>query len=170
MVMVLFLGERSGEMKDKIKNATDKAKQGADSLKEGAGDLLNKVMASSMSEIEGLRPVLNQSGFIIGDIIIEMALNPKINIVVEQVEEGELSIKDALKQEGLTKMQTSILKSIDKINELNAVVKQYEHTIGQIEIELGLPPTIKAHLNSLKSRAFSTGSQISEQSLGIEAD
>ena len=146
-----------GEMKDKIKNATDKAKQGADSLKEGAGDLLNKVLASSMSEIEGLRPVLNQSGFIIGDIIIEMALNPKINIVVEQVEEGELSIKDVLKQEGLTKMQTSILKSIDKINELNAVVKQYEHTIGQIEIELGLPPTIKAHLNSLKSRAFSTG-------------
>jgi hypothetical protein len=159
-----------GEMKDKIKNATDKAKQGADSLKEGAGDLLNKVMASSMSEIEGLRPVLNQSGFIIGDIIIEMALNPKINIVVEQVEEGELSIKDALKQEGLTKMQTSILKSIDKINELNTVVKQYEHTIGQIEIELGLPPTIKAHLNSLKSRAFSTGSQISEQPLSIEAD
>ena len=146
-----------GEMKDKIKNATDKAKQGADSLKEGAGDLLNKVLASSMSEIEGLRPVLNQSGFIIGDIIIEMALNPKINIVVEQVEEGELSIKDVLKQEGLTKMQTSILKSIDKINELNAVVKQYEHTIGQIEIELGLPPTIKAHLNSLKSRASSTG-------------
>jgi len=159
-----------GEMKDKIKNATDKAKQGADSLKEGAGDLLNRVMASSMSEIEGLRPVLNQSGFIIGDIIIEMALNPKINIVVEQVEEGELSIKDALKQEGLTKMQTSILKSIDKINELNTVVKQYEHTIGQIEIELGLPPTIKAHLNSLKSRAFSTGSQISEQPLSIEAD
>jgi hypothetical protein len=159
-----------GEMKDKIKNATDKAKQGADSLKEGAGDLLNKVMASSMSEIEGLRPVLNQSGFIIGDIIIEMALNPKINIVVEQVEKGELSIKDALKQEGLTKMQTSILKSIDKINELNTVVKQYEHTIGQIEIELGLPPTIKAHLNSLKSRAFSTGSQISEQPLSIEAD
>jgi len=159
-----------GEMKDKIKNATDKAKQGADSLKEGAGDLLNKVMASSMSEIEGLRPVLNQSGFIIGDIIIEMALNPKINIVVEQVEEGELSIKDALKQEGLTKMQTSILKSIDKINALNTVVSQYEHTIGQIEIELGLPPTIKAHLNSLKSRAFSTGSQISEQPLSIEAD
>ena len=39
---------------------------------------------------------------------------------------------------------------------MNEVVEHHGHTIGQIEVEIGFPPKIKTHLNSQKSRAFST--------------
>lgn len=159
-----------GNMKDRMKNVTDKAKGSAGSLKEGANGMFNKAIASSMSEIQSLTPILKKSGFIIGDIIIGIAINPKVNLVIEQIEEGELSIKDALKQEDLTKFQITILNSIDKIHNLNSVVGEYNHTIGQIEIELGIPPTVRVHLNSVKSRAFSTNDKKSAQPLGIEIE
>ena len=157
-----------GSIKDKVKSVSDKAMDSAGSLKDGANNVFSKVISSSLAEIEGLKPVLKQSGFIIGDIIIEMAINPKVNLVIEQIETGKLSIEDALKQEGLTKVQTTILASIGKIHALNSVIEDYNHTIGQIEIELGLPPTVRAHLNSVKSRAFSTSAEIAEQPLSLE--
>jgi len=36
------------------------------------------------------------------------------------------------------------------------MVENHDHTIGQIEIEIGLPPGIKVHLNSKESRAFAS--------------
>jgi hypothetical protein len=39
---------------------------------------------------------------------------------------------------------------------MNEMVENHDHTIGQIEIEMGLPPGIKVHLNSKESRAFAS--------------
>ena len=152
-----------GGMKDKMKDAADKAKDSASTLQEGAGNAFNKLVANSLKEIEALKPVLKKSGFIIGDIIIEMALSPKVNLIVEQVGKGDVSIEDALKEDGLSKTQVLILNSIAKIHGLNSIVEEYQHTIGQIEIELGLPPTVKVHLNSLNSGAFSVADQVPSQ-------
>ena len=144
-----------GDMKEKLKNAGEKAKESAGALKEGADGILKKVTASSMAEIEGLRPILNKSGFIIGDIIIEMTLTPRVTLIVERHSEGEVLFDESLEKE-VTTLQATILSSIRKIYQLNAIVEEHNHTIGQVEVELGLPPTVKAHLNSMDSKAFSS--------------
>ena len=144
-----------GDMKEKLKNAGEKAKESAGVLKEGADGILKKVTASSMAEIEGLRPILNKSGFIIGDIIIEMTLTPRVTLIVERHSEGEILFDESLEKE-VTTLQATILSSIRKIYQLNAIVEEHNHTIGQVEVVLGLPPTVRAHLNSMDSKAFSS--------------
>jgi hypothetical protein len=144
-----------GDMKEKLKNAGEKAKESAGALKEGTDGILKKVTASSMAEIEGLRPILNKSGFIIGDIIIEMTLTPSVTLIVERHSEGEVLFDESLEKE-VTTLQATILSSIRKIYQLNAIVEEHNHTIGQVEVVLGLPPTVRAHLNSMDSKAFSS--------------
>ena len=61
-----------------------------------------------------------------------------------------------MEENELTKFQSMIMTGIRKIYELNDMVEKYDHTIGQIEVELGIPPKVTAHLNSKKSRAFSS--------------
>ena len=45
---------------------------------------------------------------------------------------------------------------IQKVYKMNEMVENHDHTIGQIEVEMGLPPGIKVHLNSKESRAFAS--------------
>ena len=140
-------------MFDKIKN---KSKELNDSIKEKAGELGGKatsLLGDGLAEINGLKPVLEKSGFIIGDVFITMSLPPKIGIIVEQKADGVKDIDSMSDNENLSKLQSAILSSIQKVYKMNEMVENYDHTIGQIEIEIGLPPGIKIHLNSKESRA-----------------
>ena len=61
-----------------------------------------------------------------------------------------------IRNENLSKLQSAIISSIQKVYKMNEMVENHDHTIGQIEIEIGLPPGIKVHLNSKESRAFAS--------------
>jgi hypothetical protein len=143
-------------MFDKIKN---KSKELNDSIKEKAGELGGKatsLLGDGLAEINGLKPVLEKSGFIIGDVFITMSLPPKIGIIVEQKADGVKDIDSMSDNENLSKLQSAILSSIQKVYKMNEMVENHDHTIGQIEVEMGLPPGIKVHLNSKESRAFAS--------------
>ena len=143
-------------MFDKIKN---KSKELNDSIKEKAGELGGKatsLLGDGLAEINGHKPVLEKSGFIIGDVFITMSLPPKIGIIVEQKADGVKDIDSMSDNENLSKLQSAILSSIQKVYKMNEMVENHDHTIGQIEVEMGLPPGIKVHLNSKESRAFAS--------------
>ena len=143
-------------MFDKIKN---KSKDLNDSIKEKVGELGGKatsLLGDGLAEINGLKPVLEKSGFIIGDVFITMSLPPKIGIIVEQKADGVKDIDSMSDNENLSKLQSAILSSIQKVYKMNEMVENHDHTIGQIEVEMGLPPGIKVHLNSKESRAFAS--------------
>ena len=50
------------------------------------------------------------------------------------------------------------LSNIKKIYDLNDIVEKHNHTIGQIDVSLGVSPEVTAHLNSKDSRSFSSDS------------
>jgi hypothetical protein len=143
-------------MFDKIKN---KSKELNDSIKEKAGELGGKatsLLGDGLTEINGLKPVLEKSGFIIGDVFFGLSLPPKIGIIVEQKAGGVKNLDNLSDNENLSKLQSAIISSIQKVYKMNEMVENHDHTIGQIEIEMGLPPGIKVHLNSKESRAFAS--------------
>ena len=143
-------------MFDKIKN---KSKELNDSIKEKAGELGGKatsLLGDGLAEINGLKPVLEKSGFIIGDVFFGLSLPPKIGIIVEQKAGGVKNLDSLSDNENLSKLQSAIISSIQKVYKMNEMVENHDHTIGQIEIEMGLPPGIKVHLNSKESRAFAS--------------
>ena len=143
-------------MFDKIKN---KSKDLNDSIKEKVGELGGKAtsfLGDGLSEINGLKPVLEKSGFIIGDVFFGLSLPPKIGIIVEQKAGGVKNLDNLSDNENLSKLQSAIISSIQKVYKMNEMVENHDHTIGQIEIEIGLPPGIKVHLNSKESRAFAS--------------
>ena len=143
-------------MFDKIKN---KSKELNDSIKEKAGELGDKatsLLGDGLAEINGLKPVLEKSGFIIGDVFFGLSLPPKIGIIVEQKAGGIKNLDNLSDNEDLSKLQSAIISSIQKVYKMNEMVENHDHTIGQIEIEIGLPPGIKVHLNSKESRAFAS--------------
>jgi hypothetical protein len=140
-------------MFDKIKN---KSKDLNYSIKEKAGELGGKatsLLGDGLSEINGLKPVLEKSGFIIGDVFFGLSFPPKIGIIVEQKADGVKNLDNLSDNENLSKLQSAIISSIQKVYKMNEMVENHDHTIGQIEIEIGLPPGIKVHLNSKESRA-----------------
>ena len=143
-------------MFDKIKN---KSKELNDSIKEKAGELGGKatsLLGDGLTVINGLKPVLEKSGFIIGDVFFGLSLPPKIGIIVEQKAGGVKNLDNLSDNENLSKLQLAIISSIQKVYKMNEMVENHDHTIGQIEIEMGLPPGIKVHLNSKESRAFAS--------------
>ena len=143
-------------MFDKIKN---KSKELNDSIKEKAGELGGKatsLLGDGLAEINGLKPVLEKSGFIIGDVFFGLSFPPKIGIIVEQKTGGGKNLDNLSDNENLSKLQSAITSSIQKVYKMNEMVENHDHTIGQIEIEMGLPPGIKVHLNSKESRAFAS--------------
>ena len=143
-------------MFDKIKN---KSKDLNYSIKEKAGELGGKatsLLGDGLSEINGLKPVLEKSGFIIGDVFFGLSFPPKIGIIVEQKADGVKNLDNLSDNENLSKLQSAIISSIQKVYKMNEMVENHDHTIGQIEIEMGLPPGIKVHLNSKESRAFAS--------------
>ena len=143
-------------MFDKIKN---KSKDLNYSIKEKAGELGGKatsLLGDGLSEINGLKPVLEKSGFIIGDVFFGLSFPPKIGIIVEQKADGVKNLDNLSDNVNLSKLQSAIISSIQKVYKMNEMVENHDHTIGQIEVEMGLPPGIKVHLNSKESRAFAS--------------
>ena len=143
-------------MFDKIKN---KSKELNDSIKEkaaGLGDKATSLLADGLAEINGLKPVLEKSGFIIGDVNFGLSFPPSIGIIVEQKVGGVKNLDNLSDNENLSKLQSAIISSIQKVYQMNEMVESHDHTIGQIEVEMGLPPGIKVHLNSKESRAFAS--------------
>lgn len=144
-------------MFDKIK---DQAAQSLGSAKAALGGLSEKstaLVSSGLEEINSLRPVLQKAGFIIGDVKIGIGLSPRIGVIIEQTEGGKFSLQEVYDQlDAPTATQKAVLNALISIYKLEDDVNQRGYTVGQIEIEMALPPLVTVHLNSKDSRAFTS--------------
>ncbi len=143
-----------GDLKSKLSNAKEKVTETTKTVASASSDQLGKKLDSTMEELNGLRPLLKESGFIIGDISLALSIPPSLGIVVEQEKEGVNRIIQVMDENELSKFQEMVMGSIKKIYNLDEVAEKHDYTIGQIEIALSIPPKITAHLNSKSSRSF----------------
>ena len=143
--------EKLGDVKNKV---TDKV----GSIASAGNEKLKEKLNEALQEINGLRPLLLESGFIIGDVYVTASITPCIGLIIEQQSDGVNHLEKVIQDNELSKFQTAVMNSIKKIHDLNDVVEKHNHTIGQIDIALGVSPEVTAHLHSKDSRSFSSGS------------
>ena len=149
-----------GKLKDKVASQAD----ATSGLVAGAkGKALGKaqgVVQNTIGEIKALGDVLASCGFLIGDIVFEVGLSPKFHVTIEEQENGTADFEKLLaNSDSLTKTQSSVVKALQQIYGFKDTVEPQGYTLGQVDIELGIPPTVGVHLISTDSRAFHTGAE-----------
>ena len=144
--------------KEKLGDVKNKVADKAGSIANAGHEKLKEKLHEALQEINGLRPLLLESGFIIGDVYLTASITPCIGLVIEQQSDGVNHLEKVIQNNELSKFQTVVMSSIKKIYDLNDVVEKHNHTIGQIDVALGVSPEVTAHLNSKDSRSFSSGS------------
>ena len=138
-----------GKLKGKVEDG--------EKLVAGAKDKAQDAFRNTIGEINALAEVLENCGFILGDLAISVGLMPKVQVTIEQREHGSADLEKLAEREGeLTKTQTAVLKSLQRIYDMNDMVEAEGYTLGQVDIELGVPPSVSVHLISMSSRAFET--------------
>ena len=144
------------DWKSKLEETKTKISSSANDIAQAGNQKLREKFNDAMIQIAGLQPILNESGFMIGDIYLTASITPSIGIIIEQKEQGRILLNNIECDADLTAFQRTVLNSIKKIYDLNDLIEQHNHTIGQLDISLGISPEVTAHLNSVNSRAFST--------------
>jgi len=145
-----------GGLLNKAKEATAKAKEVGTERVNSAQGKVQDMTQKALTALKGVEPILKSCGFIIGDVKATMSVPPAFTVVVEQTAEGSTCLDAVLEEQGanLTKIQHAIIKGIRDAYTLEKTVNPLGFTVGQVEMELGLPPNVHVHLNSKKSRAF----------------
>ena len=107
---------------------------------------------SVLEDLNSLYDVIEQSGFLVSDVAIELTLIPSVSIFVDQTEEASLEkIESTLLQDDLTTFQRSLLMVIKQIYHLNGLANECDHKVAFIEVELSIPPAVTAHLKPKRS-------------------
>lgn len=142
-----------GKIKDRVAGQAD----AASGLVAGAKGKAHDLVQSTIGDIRALGDVLASSGFLIGDIVLTVGVLPKFQVTIEQQEHGTADLQKLLaNSEGLTKTQSSVIKALQQIYGFKDTVEPAGYTLGQVDIELGVPPAVSVHLISMDSRAFHT--------------
>ncbi len=139
----------------RLKGLVQKAKAASTDTLSLAKDKSLEWVATALEEIKTLEPFLRKCGFIVGDIKVSMSVTPSVTVVIEQCVDGQDKLVELLENlETLTKGQRVLIKGIQSAYALDQYASKYDYTVGQIEIEQGLTPSVHVHMNSKSSRAF----------------
>ena len=156
----------------KNKNSTGKSKSDSDtsSIVDGiksvktaavktASTAMDKVKDSlidKLEDIRGIKPILRDSGFTISDIAMTMSIPPGIKLSIEQKKKGKNKLEKMQKRKDeLSIIQKSIVETILKAYSIEDQIIPYGYMIGQIEIEMAVPPKVHIHLKIKKRGLFS---------------
>lgn len=138
---------------DKIK---DKLSKPSMSLR-GVDDAVSKLSAAAhekthdaieglLKEVDDLLPLLQDGGFRVDAVTLTLSVPPAVGIVIEQEEKTPSRLKEVLARADLTRTQSMALKAIERIYGLSHVIEKYGHTIDAVEVEISVPPSVKAYL------------------------
>jgi hypothetical protein len=138
---------------DASRQAALKAKETAEQLKDVGKEKGREALDRALAEFAGLKPILADCGFIVGDIVFSMPI-PEILVTLEHVEGGKQTLEQVLaeKHETLTDFQKIALNLLARANEMVEVTNRYGYTFRKYDLDLTVPPKVSIHLVSLKSK------------------
>lgn len=109
-----------------------------------------------IGELNGLKPIIMQCGFIIKDINLTFPLPSELKLSIEQTGQGKKTLEQILKEddertdEKMAPTQKTILNLMIKANEMATITSQYGYTFKKYDVVLSATPKITLHLVSNK--------------------
>jgi hypothetical protein len=140
-----------GKLKKGLGAAKDKAADTANTISEKGKEQMNKQVPAMLEKLSALRPILKESGFIVDEVGITISIPPTLSLTVTQEEGAENKIKEVIESHELTKFQKVTLNSIAKMYGFNQTFGKFNYVIGDLEIEMSIPPAVTAHLKTKDS-------------------
>ena len=101
-----------------------------------------------MAETAGLRPILNETGFVIGDLAVTFTIPPEIHIGLSQTGHGSKSLEQILIEKGdlLSRLQRMTVKAIIKAYQFDTIAGRYGYRLGDLELVMTIPPEVTINL------------------------
>lgn len=123
----------------------------------GVDDAVSKLSAAAeekthdaidglLCEVNNLLPLLQDGGFRVDAVTLTLSMPPAVGVVIEQEEGSSSRFEEVLARDDLTRTQSMALKAIERIYRLGHVIEKHGHTIGTVEVEISVPPSVKAYL------------------------
>lgn len=143
-----FLDKVSAKTNQIVNQAKEATSQVAITLKQEATTALQQLLV----EINGLKPILLECGFIVGDINFTFPM-PELKMTIEQTQMGKRTLEQIIGEDrgNLSDLQRSILNLMISTNDLVQITSRYGYTFRKYDVRLTLPPKVTIHLVSLKS-------------------
>ena len=113
------------DWKEKLGDVKNTVTDQVGSVASAGNEKLNEKLNEALQEINGLRPLLLESGFIIGDVYVTASITPCIGLIIEQESDGVNHLGRVIQDNELSKFQTAVMSSIKKIYYLNDVVEKH---------------------------------------------
>lgn len=138
---------------DASRRAVDEAKETAEQLRQVGTDKGRESLTRALAEFNGLKPILAECGFIVGDVVFSMPI-PEVLVTLEYIGEGKKTIEQALtdQETTLTDFQKAALNLLSKANDLAEVTIQYGYVFRKYDLAMTFPPKVSIHLMSIKSK------------------
>ena len=140
-----------GKLKDGLSIAKDKSTDAAAAVAEKGREQIQKQVPAMLEKLSGLKLVLEESGFLVGDVAMTLSIPPGLALTITQADGAENRIKEVIESRELTKLQATILAGISQMYAFNQTFGKFDYVIGQIDIELSIPPAVTAHLSAKDS-------------------
>jgi len=136
------------------KDASDKVRQTTEQAVEVGREKFREMSMALLAEVNGLKPILVECGFIIGDTNITLSIPPEFKMTVEQIGAGRRNLQEILCEDDatLTALQKAVLSSMIKAHELAEVTSRYGYTFCKYDVTMTVPPKVTIHLIANKSK------------------
>ena len=138
---------------DKIKDKLPRPSAGLQGVDEAVSRLsapaqekTHDAIDGLLNEVNSLLPLLQDGGFRVDAITLTLSMPPAVGVVIEQEDKAPSRLEEVLARDDLTRTQSMALKAIERIYALNHVIEKRGHTIGTVEVEISVPPSVKAYL------------------------
>jgi hypothetical protein len=125
----------------------DKVKAAAGAVANKAGDILNygidKVKAV-MDEIAATSPYLQEVGYRVTDLELEVAISPKVIVhLVREAEVSEEAFEASLATHAESKTFCTLVKLLRQANHIQAKIQPKDRIFKGLEVCLGIPPSFR---------------------------
>ncbi|MEW6735471.1 MAG: hypothetical protein AB1489_29540 [Acidobacteriota bacterium] len=141
--------EKAAEIKDKAVDLTDKVTELTGSVTELGWEKVNDAIDATLLELQSLRPILEKSGFIVGELDLLLAIPPGVEVKIKRIEKGWSALEELEQTEGLTNMQLLIIRALKNTYALSGMFEKYNYSIGGVSIMVSFPPKVHVHLKHI---------------------
>ena len=135
-----------------MKNVLQKAKDLKEQAQEAGKGTAQAAIDAALGELQGLKPILSQCGFSLGDITISLTLPPNCVVAILHDHEAATTLEELAAREDLTKAQSLVVGALKNAYAFSGTFQKYGYAIGKLSLEVGLIPKVTVHLTNVGNR------------------